>query len=136
MPLFLCRLVCYILNLAKKHGITLIPAYIPTHLSVEADYLLWGRLAPEWHLFFLICLKWHFNFGVNQNGIVNMLMYQSMLALLYLGESTTSGSLGVKCFQPTLGTLDESYIFYSYITPPILSQFQVEHVTGQFRLLM
>ena len=32
-------------------GITLIPAYIPTHLNVEAEYLSQGRLVPEWHLF-------------------------------------------------------------------------------------
>ena len=30
--LFLSRLVCCILNLANKHGITFIPAYIPTLL--------------------------------------------------------------------------------------------------------
>ena len=33
--LFLSRLACCILNLANKHGITLIPAYIHTHLNVE-----------------------------------------------------------------------------------------------------
>ena len=26
-----------------------IPAYISTHLSVEADYLSWGHLPLEWH---------------------------------------------------------------------------------------
>ena len=31
---FLSRLACWILNLTNKHGITLIPAYIPTHLNV------------------------------------------------------------------------------------------------------
>ena len=38
-PLFLSRLAYHILNLVDKHGITLIPAYIPTHLNVEADSL-------------------------------------------------------------------------------------------------
>ena len=38
-PLFLSRLACSILNLANKHGITLIPACIPTHLNVEANHL-------------------------------------------------------------------------------------------------
>ena len=33
---FLSRLACWILSLTDKHGITLIPAYIPTHLNVEA----------------------------------------------------------------------------------------------------
>ena len=36
---FLSRLAWGILALSDKHGITLIPAYIPTHLNVEADYL-------------------------------------------------------------------------------------------------
>ena len=36
---FLSRLACQILKLTNKHGITLIPAYIPTHLNVEANYL-------------------------------------------------------------------------------------------------
>ena len=36
---FLSRLACWILSLTGKHGITLILAYIPTHLNVEANYL-------------------------------------------------------------------------------------------------
>ena len=36
---FLSRLACQILSLTDKHCITLIPAYIPTHLNVEANYL-------------------------------------------------------------------------------------------------
>ena len=47
---FLSKLACHILNLANKHVITPIPAYKPTHLNEETDYLLWGRLVPEWHL--------------------------------------------------------------------------------------
>ena len=46
----LSRLACQILILTDKHGITLIPAYIPTHLSVEADYLSWDWMLLEWHL--------------------------------------------------------------------------------------
>ena len=45
--LVLCRPACHILNLADKHG-TLIPTYVPTHLSVEADSQ--GQLLSEWHL--------------------------------------------------------------------------------------
>ena len=36
---FLSRLACQILSLTDKHCMTLIPAYIPTHLNVEADDL-------------------------------------------------------------------------------------------------
>ena len=48
--LFLSRLVCWILSLTDKHGITLNPAYIPTQFNVEADYLSQGQLVLEWHL--------------------------------------------------------------------------------------
>ena len=47
---FLSRLACQILSMTNKHGITLIPAYIPTHPNVEADYLSWDQMLPEWHL--------------------------------------------------------------------------------------
>ena len=50
MSPFLSRLACWILSLTDKHSITLIPACIPTHLSVEANYLSWGQMLPEWHL--------------------------------------------------------------------------------------
>ena len=46
----LSRLACQILSLTDKHSITLLPAYIPTHLDVEADYLSQGCLLPEWHI--------------------------------------------------------------------------------------
>ena len=45
---FLSRLACQILT--DKQGITLLPAYIPTHLNVEADYLSWDQMLSEWHL--------------------------------------------------------------------------------------
>ena len=47
VSLFLSRLACQILSLTNKHSITLIPAYIPTHLNVEVDYLSQGQLLPE-----------------------------------------------------------------------------------------
>ena len=31
----------HIFNVANKHGITHIPAYIHMHFNVDADYLLW-----------------------------------------------------------------------------------------------
>ena len=47
---FLSRLACWILSLTDNHSITLIPAHIPTHLSVEANYLPRGQLILKWHL--------------------------------------------------------------------------------------
>ena len=50
MSPFLSRLACQILSLTDKHGITLLPACIPTYLNVKADFLSWDWLLPEWHL--------------------------------------------------------------------------------------
>ena len=47
---FLSRLACWILSLTDKHGITLLPAYIPTHLKAEADFLSQDQMLLEWHL--------------------------------------------------------------------------------------
>ena len=47
---FLARLACRIHGLTNKHGITLTPAYIPTHLNAEANYLPWDQMLPKWHL--------------------------------------------------------------------------------------
>ena len=47
---FLSILACQILSLTNKHSITLIPAYSPAYLNVEASYLSWEQFLPEWHL--------------------------------------------------------------------------------------
>ena len=36
---FLSRVACWILSVTDKYDFTLIPAYIPTYLNVEANYL-------------------------------------------------------------------------------------------------
>ena len=41
--LLLSRYACHILNMANKHGVTLITAYIPAHLNVEANHLCQGE---------------------------------------------------------------------------------------------
>ena len=40
--------------MADKHGITLIPAYIHTHLNLKADHQSKERFVPEWY--FLPCI--------------------------------------------------------------------------------
>ena len=47
---FLSRLACHIINLAKKHGIILLPPYIPIHLNMEADFLSQERFVSYWPL--------------------------------------------------------------------------------------
>ena len=46
---FFPRLACSIMNLANKHGITLIPTYMPTLIQVEAAYhgKRWYRVVPD-----------------------------------------------------------------------------------------
>ena len=68
VALFLSRLVYHILNLANSHSIALIRAHIPTYHNVEADYLLRGRLVPEWHLL-PHKAQVPFNFGIYQKRI-------------------------------------------------------------------
>ena len=64
----LSRLAHCILNMANMYGITLIPAYIPTHLNVEADFHPQDWFVPKWHLFLCI-VHAVFIFGVNQRWI-------------------------------------------------------------------
>ena len=83
--LFLSRLACCILNLADKHGITLIQAYISTHLNVTANYLSWERfslVAPS---------SLHDSGSISPLGStrgrsVGILTYQTMSAIINIGN--------------------------------------------------
>ena len=58
-----------------------------------------------------------------------------MLALLHHGKSPTSGALVLNVFRHLL-TYQVSYVFPPSVLVPLdQSEFLVEHVTGQFRLL-
>ena len=69
---------------------------------------MWGpiicpRVGCFWSgIFSLRWLKQLFTFGVHQRWICWHHLLPSMPALLHLGRSTTSGSLGVECLQPSL----------------------------------
>ena len=62
MSPFHSRLACQILSLTNKYGITLLPAYIPTHLNVEAGYLSWDQLLRSG----TFSLRWLLAFGAFQ----------------------------------------------------------------------
>ena len=114
--LFLSRLGCHILNKANKHGITLIPAYILTHISMEADFFSWGLLVPEWHL--LSCVVWAaFIFSVTQRWIswhphvpINVSTFTSW-------KGHTSRGLGVEKFQPSVEISGELYVSSCFGSP-------------------
>ena len=79
-------LACQILSLTDEHSITLIPAYIPTHLNVEADYLFQGHLllrvasSPSDGSSSFLPL------GSSRVGSAGILPYHSMPVLLHLGN--------------------------------------------------
>ena len=127
---------CQILDLSDKHGITLIPVYIPIHPNVEAHYLS----SEGWFLSgtcFLTLLRlhfitgvsqrwicWHPNIPINVNSITPWRVYWKV-----------SGAPELSAFNH-LWTYQVSYVF----PPPasvscVLSKFLVEHVIGQVRHL-
>ena len=134
---FLSRLTYQILSLTDKHGITLIPTYIPTHLNVEADYLSLDQMLPEWHLLPQVAqAAFHLWGHPEVDLLASSLSYHSMPALLPLGISTTSGGLEVECHQKSW-TFQVCYVFPTpALVPLVLSTFLVEHVKGQLRHLI
>ena len=59
-----------------------------------------------------------------------------MSAFLPVGLSVMSWSLGVEHFQPSLVISGELFISPPALISNVLSVFLMEHVTGQFRLLI
>ena len=97
MSPFLSRLACQILSLTDKHGITLLPAYIPTHLNVEADFLSWNQLLQEWHLLPQVAQAAFLPLGPSRDGPAGIFSFYSMPTLFHFVNSTASGGLGVEC---------------------------------------
>ena len=62
-------------------------------------------------------------------GTVGIATYQSMSALLYLGEPTTCRSLGVECFRPSLDIYGDLCVSCSCISSP--SSVQVSGIIYQ-----
>ena len=123
---FLSRLSCQILSQTHKHSISLIPAYIPTHLNVEANYLSWGWLF----------LEWLFTFGVNQKWDLLASSSTSQCQHYYtLKTPLLLGSLGMNAFN-YLWNYQVSYVFAPALVPLDLSKFLDEDVTGQSRVLI
>ena len=99
---FLFRLACQILSLTNKHGITLLPAYIPTQLNVEADYVPQDWLLPAVAPSPSGDSDSFSPLGLSRGGSAGFFSFYSMPALFHFGNSTTSGGLGVECLQPSL----------------------------------
>ena len=125
---FLSRVACQILSLTDKHGITLILAYIPTHLNVEADYLSWDQRLPEWHLLPQVA----FHIWVLPEVDLLVSVHTTQCQHYYPLESPLSlGALELNAFNHP-GMFQVSYVFPppAYV-PLVLSKFLAEHVKGQ-----
>ena len=83
------------------HGSNHIPAYLPTHINVDADYLSQGRLVPEWHLLpHIVCSI--SMLGSDGGGSVIIFKYKSISGLLHLGKIPLPlGALGMNAFNHT-----------------------------------
>ena len=132
---FLSRLACWILSLADKYSITLIPIYIPTHLNVEANYLSWGRLHPGWHLFHHIAQAAFKFCGLPEMDLLALSCSMQCWQYYTLENPLPLWALRLNAFNhPWMYQV--CYVFPSHaLVPPVLSMFLAEHVTGQFRLL-
>ena len=132
---FLSRLACWILSLTNKHGITLLPAYIPTHLNVEADFLSWDQLLLEWHLLPQVAEAAFHLWGLPE---VDLLASSRSTQCHYFTLETPLplGALGLNAFSHPW-TFQVSYVFPPLaLVPLVLAKFLAEHVNSQLRHLL
>ena len=135
MPPFLSRLACWILSLTDKHGITLLPAYIPTHLNVEADFLSWDRLLLEWHLLPQVAQTAFRLWGLPEVDLLVSSHSTQCQHYFTLETPLPLGALGLNAFSHPW-KFQVSYVFPPPALVPLLAKFLVEHVNGQLRYLL
>ena len=125
---FLSRLACWILSLTNKHGITLLPAYIPTHLIVEADLLSWDQLLLEWHLLPQVAQAAFHLWGLPEVELLASSCSTQCQHYFTLETPLPLGALGLNAFSHPWN--------FSALVPLVLSKFLAEHVNGQLRHLL
>ena len=133
---FLSRLACRILSLTDKHGITLLAAYIPTHLNVEADYLSWDQMLPEWHLLPQVAQATFHLWGLPDVDLLASSHSAQCQQYFTLETPLPLGALGLNAFSHPW-KFQVSYMFPPpALVPLVLSKFLAEHVKGQLRHLI
>ena len=135
---FLSRLACQILSLTNKHGITLFPAYIATHLNLEDNYLSQDQMLPEWHLLpQLAHAAFHLWDLLDMDLLPSYHSTQCHSSEHYyiLESPLLLGVLGLNAFSHPW-TFQVSYMFPPpALVPVVLSKFLAEHNKGQLRQL-
>ena len=133
---FLSRLACQILSLTNKHGINLLPAYIPTHLNVEADFLSQDWMLPEWHLCPQVAQAAFHLWGLPKVNLLASSHSTQCQHYFTLETPLPLGALGLNAFSHPW-KFQVSYVFPPLaLVPLVLSKFLAEHVNGQLRLLV
>ena len=133
---FLSRLACQIPSLTDKHGIPPFPAYIPTYLNVEANYLSQDQMLPEWHLLPQVAEAAFHLWGLPEGDLLTS-PYSTQCQHYYTLDSLlTPGALGWNALNHPW-TFQVGYVFPPpALVPLVLSKFLVEHVKGQLKWLI
>ena len=136
MSPFHSRLAWWILHLTDKHGITLIPAYIPTHLNVEADYLSWDQILLELHLLPQVAqAAFHF-WGLPEVDLLASSHSTHCQHYYTLESPLPLGDLELNAFNCPW-KFQVGYVFPPpTLVPLVLSKFQEEHVKHELRHLI
>ena len=133
---FLSRLACQILSLTNKHGITLLPVYIPTHLNVEADFLSRDQLLPDWHLLPQVAQAAFHLWGLPEVDLLASSCSTQCQHYFTLETPLPLGAFRLNAFSHPW-TFQVSYVFPPLaLVPLILSKFLAEHVNSQLRHLL
>ena len=136
VPPFLSRLACWTLSLTDKHGITLIPAYIPTHLNVEVEYLSQDQLLPEWHLLPQVAHAVFHLCGLPEVDLLASSHSTQCQHYFTLETPLPLEALGLNAFSHPW-TFQASYVFTPMaLVPLVLSKLLAEHVNSQRRHLI
>ena len=132
---FLSRLACQILSLTNKHGITLLPAYIPT-VSMWRQIFCPRIGCFQSGTFFLRWLRQLFTFGAFQRWTYWHLLILPNANIISLWKTPLPvGALGLNAFSHPWN-FQVSYVFPPPpLVPLVLSKFLAEHVNGQLRHL-
>ena len=133
---FLSRLACRILSLTYKHGITLLPAYIPTHLNVEADFLSQDWLLLDWHLLPQVAQAAFHLWDLPEVDLLAFSHSTQCQHYFTLETPLLLGVLGLNAFSHPWN-FQVSYVFPPLaLVPLVLSKFLAEHVNGQLKHLL
>ena len=130
---FLSTLAWQILSLTDKHGITLLPVYIPTHLNVEADYLSWDWLLLEWHLLPQVAETAFCLWGLPEVDLLASSRSTECQHYFTLETPLLLGSLGLNAFSHPCSFQVSYECPPPALVPLVLSKFLAENVNGQLR---